>query len=263
MNALITIENCKNCGQHVENHNFCPNCGAKKITNRITPKHLISEFIERFFNLDNSFIRTFIHLFTKPEEVIGGYINGLRKRYIHAFGYFAISATIMGFYSFVVKGRLGDLMTNPLNSSLSMEQIETQNSIVDFIFQYQTLLNFLLIPILALLSRIVFLNYKKYNLTEHLVIYLYAYSHIISLMAIIVLPFIFFSYNLTTITLIQFSGYIIYVAFVLKRLYSINLKKILLKTLLFIILGGVSYIILILIAFLIMLLIGVVEPPFT
>ncbi|WP_062061934.1 DUF3667 domain-containing protein [Aquimarina longa] len=244
MKNLIAITACKNCDQQIENCNFCPNCGAKKITQRITFKYLVSEFANRFFNIDNSFIKTCTHLFTKPEKVIDGYINGLRKRYITAFGYFTISLTVTSFYTFLVKDRFTELIINTM-SSLSKEQIETQKNILDGTFQYQSIINLMLIPVLALLSRLVFINYKKYNLTEHLVIYLYAYSHIVGFMTIILLPITFLIDDLITITILQFSIYITYIAWVLKKLYQISISKILIKTLLFIIYGSIFYIVIV------------------
>ncbi len=245
MSELITVTNCKNCQQPIESYNFCPDCGAKKITKRITFKNLILDFVDRFLNLDNSFFRTFIHLFTKPEEVIDGYIHGLRKRYINAFGYFAISVTITGFYGFIVKDRIFELTNTAMGSLLSEEALESQMSSLDMTFQYQSILSFILIPILALLSRLVFLNYKKYNLTEHFVIYLYAYSHIVGVTALLQIPITFLIDNYFIMTFSPFIVYFLYVGYVLKRLYDINLKKILLKTLLFLTLLLGSYLLLI------------------
>ncbi|WP_271782917.1 DUF3667 domain-containing protein [Aquimarina algiphila] len=260
MNELIPITNCKNCNQQIETYNFCPNCGAKKINKRITFKNLLHEFADRFLNLDNSFFRTFLHLFTKPNEVIDGFINGLRKRYINAFSYFAISITITGIYSFLAKNRLAELM-NKIFSSLPEEQIASQEIALDFTFKYQSLLNLLLIPVLALLSRLVFWNYKKYNLTEHFVIYLYAYSHIVAFMTIILLPITFWFDNIFNIMIIQFSIYIIYITYVLKRLYQINLKRTLIKTLLFFFFGVIFYLIIGIIIGLIMAHTGAMEIP--
>ena len=83
---------CKNCSFLIqENDNFCPSCGGKVIHNRLTIKNLFEHFSEQFLNYDNKFLQTFIHLFTKPEVVIGGYINGTRKKYVNAISFFAIS----------------------------------------------------------------------------------------------------------------------------------------------------------------------------
>ncbi len=233
MNNLITITDCKNCGQQIETYNFCPDCGAKKITKRITFKNLVIDFVDRFLNLDNSFIRTFVHLFTKPEEVVDGYINGLRKRYVNPFSYFAISVTITGFYGFIVRDRLNELLISSMGSFLSKEQLDAQINGLDVSYQYQSVLSFLLIPILAMMSRLVFLNYKKYNLTEHFVIYLYTYSHIVGLISLLLIPLIFLSNNYFTVAFLPFIAYFSYIGFALKRLYKMSLKKILIKTVLF------------------------------
>ncbi|WP_438711407.1 DUF3667 domain-containing protein [Aquimarina muelleri] len=258
MSDLITITNCKNCGNQIETYNFCPSCGAKKITNRITFKNLVSEFVDRFFNLYNSFIKTFIHLFTKPDEVIDGYIHGLRKRYVNAFGYFAISITITGFYAFLVKDRLKEIIKF---GNFSEQQAEMQSSLFDSTFQYQSILSFLLIPLLAILSRLVFLNYKKYNLTEYFVIYLYAYSHIVGTMALVLLPLMFIVNDFIIIMLIQFPVYIFYMAYVLKKLYQISVKKIMIKTLLFLIYVSILYIITIIVATALMIMSGTISIP--
>ncbi len=256
MNDLITITDCKNCGQQIETYNFCPDCGAKKITKRITFKNLVIDFVDRFLNLDNSFIRTFIHLFTKPEEVIEGYIHGLRKRYINAFGYFAISVTITGFYGFLVKDRLKEIMKF---GDFSEQQSVIQSSALDFTFQYQSAISFLLIPFLAIMSRLVFLNYKKFNLTEHFVIYLYSYSHIVGTMTLILLPLTFMTDNILNVMAVQFPVYVLYIAYVLKRLYKISLKSIILKTLLFLVIGSVFYIVFSILLVIIMVLTGAMD----
>lgn len=256
MSELITITNCKNCGKQIETYNFCPDCGAKKITKRITFKNLVQDFVDRFLNIDNSFFKTFLHLFSKPEAVIDGYIHGLRKRYVSAFGYFAISITITGFYSFLVKDRLKEIMKF---EDFSEQQIAVQDSVYDFTFQYNSIISFLLIPFLALISRLIFLNYKKYNLTEHFVIYLYAYSHIVGTMTIILLPLTFMTNNFAIVAMIQFPIYILYVAYVLKRLYGLSLKSIILKTLLFLFIGSLSYIIFSVVIGILMVLTGAID----
>ena len=94
---------CKNCQNTLDiDSKFCQNCGAKVIDQRITMGHLASEMKEGFFSIDSSKpARTFIHMFTKPDEVIGGYINGVRKKYINAFGYFTLALTLSSFFFFV------------------------------------------------------------------------------------------------------------------------------------------------------------------
>ncbi|WP_452601695.1 DUF3667 domain-containing protein [Pontimicrobium sp. MEBiC06410] len=95
---------CKNCKTSLNDDiNFCYNCGAKVIRNKLTFKHVFEDFNEQFLNLDNKFLQTFIALFITPEAVIGGYINGTRKKYINAINYFAIAITFSGLQVFVLR----------------------------------------------------------------------------------------------------------------------------------------------------------------
>jgi len=240
----------------MENYNFCPKCGAKKITKRITFKNLIQEFSNRFLNLDNSLTRTFLHLFSQPKKVIDGYINGLRKRYLNVFSYFAISLTISGLYTFFIKKYKDDILLNSLSSE---KQIEITKMTSDFSFEYQSVISLLIIPLLALISRFVFYNYKKYNLTEHFVIYLYAYSHITMVVSILTLPFIISFQSIFGVLGIQFVIYISYIAYVLKKLYGLSIKKIILKTLLFIVIVLILLLITSLISGLIMYKTGILS----
>lgn len=43
-------------------------------------------------------------LWMKPEDVINGYVNGLRKRYMSAFSYFAVALTLGSIYMFIFLG---------------------------------------------------------------------------------------------------------------------------------------------------------------
>ena len=89
---------CKNCGNQLRtDYSYCPNCGAKVIRNRITVKNLWFDIVDRYFNLDNTFLKTFLHLFTKPQIVIEGYINGIRRKYLNPISYLGISLTLSGF----------------------------------------------------------------------------------------------------------------------------------------------------------------------
>ena len=97
------MSNCKNCNtQLLSKNDFCPSCGGKVIRNRLTLKALFSNFSEQFLNYDNKFLKTFLHLFSKPEEVIDGYINGTRKKYVNVVSYFAIAITLSGLLMFVL-----------------------------------------------------------------------------------------------------------------------------------------------------------------
>ena len=96
--------NCKNCDDKLRTgFSYCPNCGSKVVRNRLTTKSLAYDFLERYFNLDNTFLNTIWHMVIKPENVCGGYIYGLRKKYLNPVSMLAISLTLSGFILFLMK----------------------------------------------------------------------------------------------------------------------------------------------------------------
>ena len=96
--------NCKNCqvSLKVTDH-YCHECGAKVINRRLTFKHAWEEFSTIFLNYDNTFLKTYAHLFTQPHVVIGDYLNGVRKKYLNVVSYSAIALTLTGFQVFMLK----------------------------------------------------------------------------------------------------------------------------------------------------------------
>lgn len=245
--------NCKNCdGRLITDAKYCSYCGARVIHNRLTIKNLWSDFSERFLNLENYLFRTFWDLFKKPEAVIGGYVSGIRKRYIYPAGYFTFAVTLIGFTFFIQRKffneRWEELFvkynTSSDNNPASKAILETTSEVTLGILEYQSLILLLTIPVLAIISKIVFYNYKNYNFSEHLVIHIYAYSHysiVISLIQMSVL----WSSTLFPITLYLSAVFqTIYYIYALKRVFQLNFKQILLKTLLFIGVMVVLYILL-------------------
>lgn len=242
---LTISENCKGCGASMSlDHRFCSECGAKRMYNRLNSRNLLEDFTDRFLNMEAQFPKTFVALFTKPEDVIDGYINGTRKKYLSAFSYFAISLTFAGIYMFVMRTWYMDevfleqsmKVTNPGASNIETAWVR---DFVDFFLDYQSFFTFLSIPLLALISKIVFWNYKKYNFIEHLVIYLYAYSHVQIISAVIgVLVYWSSTFQMIISTVISL-GMFIYMAYVLKRMFELSIEKILIKTLLFFVVSGV------------------------
>jgi len=225
--------NCKNCAFLLnQDDNYCPSCGGKVIHNRLTIKNLFEHFSEQFLNYDNKFLLTSMHLFTKPEVVIGGYIEGIRKKYVNAISYFAIAITFSGLQLFLINKFFPDAMDV---TRFAAEGTQDFNSrLISFLQEYQTLVMMFYIPLYALLSKLVFLKPTKYNYTEHLVIFLYAQAQssifgffFILLLLLFKIPFLLISFIYTFLMFI-------YMAFVLKRMYDLTLPEIILKALIFI-----------------------------
>lgn len=226
---------CKNCSfQLQENDDYCNSCGAKVIRNRLTLKNLFEHFSEEFLNYDNRFLRTFIRLFKNPEDVIGGYIDGTRKKFINAVSYFAIAVTVSGFFYFVFLKFFPDALNFTTDIyNIDEEQAKITSDFTKSIFEYQSFIFFLSIPVFALISRLIFLKNKKYNFSEHLIINLYTYSHISLTVTVIYFLTIWNQPVFVVMSIIGTLFQIVFFAYVLKRLYSLTLGQILLKTLLF------------------------------
>ena len=67
---------CKNCNQLLkEKANFCDNCGALVVTERISFKRLFIDFIINTFGVDSRFFLTMRKMTFHPDEVLNGNID--------------------------------------------------------------------------------------------------------------------------------------------------------------------------------------------
>lgn len=226
---------CKNCGAPLhEEDGFCSYCGARVIDERISTRFLMKEILDKVLSVDNKLMKTFWHLFTKPEAVINGYIDGIRKRYYNPFSYLLISITLSGIYFYFLKDiYLENLATNPQPQN-PFQNTAFAEGFLNMLTDYQAFFTVMNIPVYGFISWIVFLNRKKYNFYEHLVIYLYAASQTIVLSFIIVVP-VYFIDPLASgfVSLVMSAFSIIYFSYVLIRLYKLTFWQFIVKTLYF------------------------------
>ena len=252
MSELIPISNCKNCGTQVEHHNFCPDCGAKKITKRITFANLTEELTEKYFNIDNSLIRTIKDLMIKPHDVIDGFINGVRKKYINVISYFLISITLNGLTLFSLKKYFNQSVVDLSSIKEDQEWITT---FYDILYDYQGISSFAFIPLYAWISKKVFSNYKKYNFTEHIVINMYITAHSSIAMFVPIMTLLIFGFRYQDLSFFTLLFSFLYSIYAFKDLYQLNWKQITLKTLRLILILFVLSLIL----FFVAIIIGIVK----
>ena len=224
--------NCKNCKTLLSPESgYCNSCGGKVIRNRLTIKNLFEHFSETFFNYDNKFLQTFTNLFKKPEDVIGSYIYGTRKKYVNVISYFAIAITISGFYLLILKKFFPEVMDYSILSFEGQEDFQKKN--VSFVQEYMSLFMMLYVPIYALIARVSFIGINKFNYTELLVVFLYIQAQMSIVTAIASVILSFFGVTQGVMSIVFTPLMVLYTAICLKRLYNINTQNIILRTLLF------------------------------
>lgn len=240
---------CKNCSTPLRtDYSFCSNCGAKIIRNRITLKNLWYDFTERFFNLDNTFIKTFKHLFSRPDEVIVGYIKGARKKYLNPISYFTIAITLGGLFVYIHNEFFPDALdfkflypdVNSLSDADKMGY-DFQKKINTYLFKYQSLFYIAMLPFLALISRLVFINKKQFNLSEHFVINIYAYSQMSIVINTIYIVLLWNSKLLYYASMGNLIFQIGFFTWVFYKIFRLNLKQTLIKLLFFLLILAVVF----------------------
>ena len=129
------------------------------------------------------------------------------------------------------------------------EDMRNSSTITDpnSVLEYQTLIAFIAVPILAVVSKIVFKKNKQYNFTEHLIIYLYTIPQTSILNFLVLMTGLIIGINIIVLSSISIFLQLGYNAYVLKRVFNLSLAGIIVKTLFFIsVLVGTLFVITIL-----------------
>ena len=233
---------CKNCQTPLhENSDYCHTCGGRIIRNRLTFKNLFEHITETFFNVDNKLLRTFLNLFKNPEDVVVGYINGVRKKYVNPISYLALAISIGGLYIIILNKFFPNALVEMSNPYGGEVQAKAMKSVMGVVQEYYSIIMVLFIPFYAIISRLVFINRKEYNLTEHVVIWMYLaaqFSLVSSFINTLILCTSISPQILGGISAVFQIGFY---AYALKRIYKLSIGGIILRTLFFFaILGAIS-----------------------
>ncbi len=207
--------NCISCNNELlPGGMFCPHCGARVISRRLTILGLIQELFSNIFNLETGFLRTLIDLTVRPEKVTVGFIEGVRKKYLRPGSYLALSLTLSGalvYFIIKAKDRINfDAMVAEGQSSEGMMKA------FEATMDYQALLNASYIPMGAIASFMCFPD-RRYNFAERSVIFTYGIAHysiIIFLPTILLLiyaPEAYMTASLYALALLYFGfGFYVY-----------------------------------------------------
>jgi hypothetical protein len=207
---------CKTCENSLRSDfSYCPSCGGKIIRNRLTIKNIWQDIVDRYFNIDNTFLRTIVHLTTKPETVIEGYINGIRRKYLNPISYLGIAITLSGFLVFLMKYVELEIDFDFMKTGQDMTG---QKKVQQFTLDYQAILFILYIPLMAIAGWLSFEN-KSYNFSERIVIFMYSLSQysILTLIPSILILFLAKEFYMVY-SLLALGFMYLYNGFVIKRI---------------------------------------------
>ena len=224
--------NCKTCDFQLSNTaQYCSNCGAKIVHDRLSLKGTWEEFVGPFFSWDNNFWRTFFGLFKNPKDVLEAYITGARKKYFQPFSYIILYATIaVFFYKFFpleIIANYSEGLTDGYQNSNPSNKVPKidMKAYVEVLMGYYNFFVLLLIPIYAIVSYILFKK-KGHNFFEHLVFNSYLQTNlgfislILQVFLVNVLGMGFGFYSILFLFL-----FIVFTLYAFKELYHQNLKQ--------------------------------------
>lgn len=250
--------NCKNCqSPQRTDFNFCPSCGARVVHNRLTFRQLTYDITERYFNLDNTFIKTVVQLCVRPEVVINSYIQGVRRKFLNPISHLGIALTLSGLLIFIMQKVLSPDIFNAYGANKMSEELS--GKLYDAIFDYQTLLFILYIPVFAIAGYLTF-NRKNYLLSEYMIAYIYIMAQWsivifpISLITLLVDPSVYITLSFPLLLIM-----ILYCIFVMQRIHKFPAGGVILRSFVFFALAIIGYIMIIIGFYVVLFITGTIK----
>ncbi len=228
---------CKNCETEiVDDAHYCSNCGAEVVKERLTGKKIWHNLTNQFFGWDNKYILTSKELLLRPEKVLLPYFEGTRKKYVAPFAFLAIGTAVSMLifnqfsdeYMRMVE-MINDTEYNFLESRYTTpeqlealkeqraSQLEMNKQIQAWILKYFNILTFILVPVYAWISKLVF--GKPFNYGEHLVTTAYFQGFLFIISIILFLGSVFINPALFSLSMV--IG-VVYYLYAYKRLYHLS-----------------------------------------
>jgi len=153
----MSKKSCLNCGHKIFDE-FCPHCGQKSDTGRITPRTLIkSDILGSIWHIETRFFHTAKDILFRPGKTAMDYISGKRVRYYN------FLSLLLILFSFNVLGlHFYEKLAPP-------EALAGDSEIKTFFSKYSKTILFVIIPMLAFNAFFLFKRIKL-NIAEHFII---------------------------------------------------------------------------------------------
>lgn len=247
---------CKNCDREFEGK-FCPQCGQKAKTKRITTKQVFGELRQRVFQYEQGFWYTTRELVTRPGHTIREYLEGKRVRHIKPIKFMFWAAAI-SFLIFHFVGLDKEMLeklnaqqggNNPINQRLS-------EKIFMLFMQHPAIIMFSMIPLIAFWSWLLFRR-RGYNYAEHFVLNAFLMGEV-NLASVVISPFsrLISNFSSTTwpMTLFSVGIWVLYFGWAFSQFFQKRTVGVWLKGGFAILLGYFSMLILISILILVVII---------
>lgn len=228
--------NCKNCDAVVDTK-FCPNCGQKAETHRLTIGHIAHEFVHLLTHAEMGIIFLVKKLLFHPGTVAKEYVEGKRKKYTNPISFLMLTTAVGAYISF--KSGYYQALSKPVNGG---EKIPAyiRETIEISINDGKFLGLFLIPPLYASLSWIFFWR-PRYNFAEHFALQSYLIGMLYVFTALLFVPhFLIFPAAVRINNYVLQGSFAVYAAIAYKQFFGqhiiLTILKSLVMTLLFIIL---------------------------
>lgn len=222
--------NCKNCDAVFEG-NFCPNCGQKSDTHRITFGHFLHEFFHAFTHTDKGILLLMRSLIARPGHVAREYLDGKRKKYFNPLSFLVIISSVYAYVAyktgyFEVITRQQGPARHPVHAEVMQIMLNNGKTI-----------NLFLMPVLMSLFSTLFFWRSKTNLTENFVLNSFVMGQIYTSMILIFMPaFLLFPESIRLNNQIFHALMLVYLVVAYRQFFKNNIVLTTLKSALIIVL---------------------------
>ena len=127
---------CPNCDTWMsEEGEYCPGCGQRFTTGKVTVKELFQDAFEAIFNFESRAYKTFFHLFV-PGRLTNEYFKGRHRRYITPLRLFLLTAILHFAVLAYIANELGGDAMRKIEMTQSQQAFHSQfNQEVDSLTQ--------------------------------------------------------------------------------------------------------------------------------
>jgi hypothetical protein len=203
---------------------FCPTCGQKSDTHRLTMAHIWHDLVHAFTHADKGFLFTLKELAIRPGTVAREYIQGKRKKYFNPFSFLIIVVGITLLANSVFKPyEMGEAeykrTTEQFKGSSKQQKVieimERRKKMGEFMNKHTNVVLFVSTPFLAFIMWMLFRRRKIYY-AEQVAVIAYSNGFLNVLLVVLFGPLLFLTKGTIANSYIYFAmmlSHVLYLGF--------------------------------------------------